>query len=148
MPRFKNHSSLIKELIKKFHSAISYRDIQTILNMWLVEESVSYVNIDGCCAIGLKAIEKELNKTIEKVAYTEILTIKVHNLIGCVFVETLEAIKHDSSSTTADCYLHGTYFLVQNRNEWRFLRIHFSIASNSDVSYDKCNIDAESSALQ
>jgi len=138
MPRFTKQTVSIKEIIKKLHNAISYKDLDTILTMWLLEEQISYIGFDGSCAKGTNAIKHAFAKIIDKISYIEILNIETHTLIGCIFVETLEAIKYDSESNQADCYLHATYVLVQNRDGWRFLRMHFSIASDDSVSYDNC----------
>lgn len=141
MPRFTKQAVSIKDIIKKLHNAISYKDIDSIVQMWSAEEQISYVGFDGCLAKGINSIKQVFAKLIDKVSYTEILNIQTHTLIGCIFVETLEAFKSEIDSNEADFYVHGTYFLVQNRDGWRFLRIHFSIANNKDVSYSDCISD-------
>ena len=141
MSRFSKPIISVQDVIQNLHKAIYYQDIELILKLWIDEDNISYVDINGKIAKGaveIKCAFDEIQQNNVVALYHEILNIKIHNLIGGILIETLEAVKYNPAENKADYYIHASYILLQTHSGWRFLRIHFSKANSNDVSYENC----------
>ena len=141
MSRFSKPILSVQDVIQNLHKAIYYQDIELILKLWLDEDNVSYVDVNGKIAKGFTQIKcafDEIQQENIVPLFHEILKTNVHSLIGGMLIETIEAVKYNPTENKADYYIHGSYILLQTHAGWRFLRIHFSKANDQDVSYENC----------
>jgi ketosteroid isomerase-like protein len=141
MSRFTKPILSVQDVIQSLHKAIYYQDIELILKLWLDEDNISYIDINGKISKGvaqIKCVFDEIQNDNVIPLYHEILNTNVHNLIGGVLVETIEAVKYNPSENKANYYIHVSYILLQTHTGWRFLRVHVSNANKKDVSYENC----------
>jgi ketosteroid isomerase-like protein len=150
MSRFTKPIISVQDVIQSLHKAIYYQDIELILKLWLDEDNISYIDVNGKISKGVAQIKSAFDEIQQENViplFHEILNTNVHSLIGGALVETIEAIKYNPAENKADYYIHASYILLQTHVGWRFLRVHVSKANNQDVSYDKC-LDANSNAIK
>jgi SnoaL-like domain len=143
MPRFTKPTISAEHIIKQLHKAIYYKDIDAIMFLWLDEDQISYIANDGRLYSGIAQIKYAFEQAVLSTQYTEIVKVYTHTLMGCVFVETIEAHKESDSEQEAIAYQNVTYVLVQNHLGLRLMRMHTSISSSSDmamINFDNANL--------
>ncbi len=141
MSRFSKPVLSVQDVIQSLHKAVYYQDIELILKLWLDEDNISYIDVNGKIAKGAAQIKyafDEIQQNNVIPLYHEIVNTNIHSLIGGMLVETIEAVKYNPAENNADYYIHASYILLQTHIGWKFLRIHFSKANDQDVSYENC----------
>lgn len=134
MPRFARLFDAAEDILDAWREALQRRDLESALQLWLDEESVSCVLPNGQRLSGHAALRAAFAKLLEaRPMWIEPLEVMTHTSIGVAIFEVVEALRFTEDSTEADLYVHTTYVLMQNHAGWRFAHMHCSPALESEI---------------
>lgn len=134
MPRFARLFEAADDVLDAYREAMRRRDPEAALQLWLDEDSVSWVLPGGQRVSGLAALRDAVNRLLsERVIWIEAISTVSHSSLGVSIFEAIEALRFDENATEANLFVHTTYVLLQNREGWRITHVHCSEAPSVET---------------
>jgi len=135
MPRFARLFDSAEDIVDAFREAMKLRDTESVLRLWIDEDSVTCVLPDGQRLIGHDHLRQSFAQLLEEQpVLIDAIETNSHATFGVAIFDVTEALRFGADRVEADLYVHTTYVLMQNHEGWRIAHIHCSPANAAQVA--------------
>jgi len=135
MPRFARLFDSAEDIVDAFREAMKLRDTDSVLRLWIDEDSVTCVLPDGQRLIGHDHLRQSFAQLLEEQpVLIDAIETNSHTTFGVSIFDVTEALRFGADRVEADLYVHTTYVLMQNHEGWRIAHIHSSPANAAQVA--------------
>jgi uncharacterized protein (TIGR02246 family) len=135
MPRFARLFEAAEDILDAYREAMKRGDADSVLRLWLDEDSVSCITPDGQRLMGHEQLRQAFTRLLQqRPLWIEVIDVESHASLGVSIFRVTEALRVNESATEADLFVHTTYILLQNHEGWRIAHIHCSTANQDQLA--------------
>ena len=114
-------------MVDAWREALRNRDIQTALDIWLDDDSITCVLPEGQRLTGHSEIRNGLERLLSKQPlFLEPIACISHTILGAAIYDTTEAVHLKADQIEAAFFLNITLVLLQDSQGWRIAHLHAS----------------------
>ena len=115
------------DVVDAWREALRNRDIQTALDIWLDDDSITCVLPEGQRLTGHSEIRNGLERLLSKQPlFLEPIACISHTILGAAIYDTTEAVHLKADQIEAAFFLNITLVLLQDSQGWRIAHLHAS----------------------
>ena len=115
------------DVVDAWREALRNRDIQTALDIWLDDDSITCVLPEGQRLTGHAEIRNGLKRLLSKQPlFLEPIACISHTILGAAIYDTTEAVHLKADQIEAAFFLNITLVLLQDSQGWRIAHLHAS----------------------
>ena len=115
------------DVVDAWREALRNRDIQTALDIWLDDDSITCVLPEGQRLTGHAEIRNGLERLLSKQPlFLEPIACISHTILGAAIYDTTEAVHLKADQIGAAFFLNITLVLLQDSQGWRIAHLHAS----------------------
>ena len=115
------------DVVDAWREALRNRDIQTALDIWLDDDSITCVLPEGQRLTGHSEIRNGLERLLSKQPlFLEPIACISHTILGAAIYDTTEAVHLKADQIKAAFFLNITLVLLQDSQGWRIAHLHAS----------------------
>ena len=133
MPRSAHLFHDVEEVIENWYSCLLKCDLESALNLWVEEDTVTCILPDGVRLNGHSQLRLGLKDLMKNSIVLDTLTVTSHTYLGTTFVDSTEAVRFSKDVLEPSFYMHMTMILVQGNLGWRIAHIHYSQVSHEFI---------------
>ena len=113
------------DVVDAWREALRNRDVQTALDIWLDDDSITCVLPEGQRLTGHAEIRDGLERLLSKQPlFLEPIACISHTILGAAIYDTTEAVHLKADQIEAAFFLNITLVLLQDSQGWRLSLIH------------------------